>query len=285
MTGAVMREPRLLGFAVLSPWLVTWQQIFSPTLIKLGTTELPVWPFYTALYLLIGLLFVFWGRNALDSRKLERNPWVRLLSLVLANGYLAVAVLCMRSYGTLSRSTLNGFFDWILAILVVALPFFTMGTMTDRDQVRFRNRPVLESLKLSNLFMNHPATGIFFLMLLIATVTLTLWLTSGWPWKLISEEIIKPYVWILPWFLIFIAMRLTGFRARGLFIGYLLGTVLFSILNVFSAEKTASNTFNEFFLGQPPLILLWIAGMIYFFLAWLIGKKRNAVPSAADVSL
>ena len=84
----VIREPRWLGFAVFSPWLVTWQQIYSPTALKLLTVNIPIWPLYLGIYLLIGTLFICWGRNALDSRKLERNPWVRIIALLLINGYL-----------------------------------------------------------------------------------------------------------------------------------------------------------------------------------------------------
>ncbi|HEY7162635.1 MAG TPA: ABC transporter permease, partial [Acidobacteriota bacterium] len=252
MTTSVIREPRWLGFAVFSPWLVTWQQIFSPTPLKLLTATVPIWPLYLAIYLLIGILFICWGRNALDSRKLERNPWVRIIALLLINGYLLIGVLCQRSFGPITKSSIQDLYDLILMVLLFTLPCFVMGTMTDKDRSRFFKKPLIESLNFKQLFQNNPSTGILFLILLVLTASLTITFASGLRLKVVTEYAFTPFVWIVPWFFIFIAMRLYGFNARGLFIAYILGTILYTIIAAF--DKIPAGSFSEFLVGRMRIV-------------------------------
>jgi ABC-type transport system involved in multi-copper enzyme maturation permease subunit len=277
MTANVLREPRWLGFAVFSPWLVTWQQIFSPTPLKLTTWNIPIWPLYLAIYLLIGILFVCWGRNALDSRKLERNPWVRIIALLLINGYLMVGVLCQRSVGPITKSSIEDLYDLMLMVVLFTLPCFVMGTMTDKDRSLFFRKPLIESLNFKKLFLNNPATGILFLILMILTASLTMSLTSGMPFAVISEYAFTPFVWIVPWFFIFIAMRLLGFNARGLFIAYILGTILYTIIAAF--DKTPASSFSEFLVGRTRIVYPFALSLIFFLMARIRSGRKVAVPA------
>jgi ABC-type transport system involved in multi-copper enzyme maturation permease subunit len=276
MSANVIREPRWLGFAVFSPWLVIWQQIYSPTAVKLMTVNIPIWPLYLGIYLLIGTLFICWGRNALDSRKLERNPWVRIIALLLINGYLLVGVLCQRAVGPITKSSMEDLFDLILLVLLFTLPCFAMGTMTDKDRSRFFRRPLIESLNFKQLFLNSPSTGILFLIVLILTAIATITLASGIPFKVVSEFAFTPLIWIIPWFFIFIAMRLSGFNARGLFIAYILGTILYVIIAAF--DRTPSSSPTEFLLGQTRILIPVVVSLIFFVIARLrSGRKVEAL--------
>jgi ABC-type transport system involved in multi-copper enzyme maturation permease subunit len=275
MTANVMREARWLGFAVFSPWLVTYQQIFSPTPLKLLTFNVPIWPLYLGIYLLIGMLFVCWGRNALDSRKLERNPWVRIIALLLINGYLVVGILCQRTVAPVTKSSIEDLFDLILMVLLFTLPCFVMGTMTDKDRIRFFKRPLIESLNFKQLFLNNPSTGILFLILLILTATATITLASAVPFKIVSEFAFTPLVWIIPWFFIFIALRLTGFNARGLFIAYILGTILYTIIAAF--DKTPAGSLSEFLVGRTRIVIPFALSLIFFVIARIRSGRKVVV--------
>jgi ABC-type transport system involved in multi-copper enzyme maturation permease subunit len=274
MTANVVREPRWLGFAVFSPWLVTYQQIFSPTPLKLLTFNIPIWPLYLAIYLLIGILFVCWGRNALDSRKLERNPWVRIIALLLINGYLVVGVMCQRSFGPITKSSIQDLYDLMLMVLLFTLPCFVMGTMTDKDRTRFIKRPLIESLNVKQLLLNIPSTGILFLTVLILTATATMTLASGLPFKIVSEFAFTPFVWIVPWFFVFIALRLFGFHPRGLFIAYVLGTILYTIIAAF--DKTPAASFSEFLVGRTRIVIPLVISLILFVIARIRSGRRVA---------
>jgi ABC-type transport system involved in multi-copper enzyme maturation permease subunit len=273
LTTAVTRQPRWLGFAVFSPWLVTWRQIFDPTPLKLSGYEVPVWPLYLGLYSLIGLLFVCWGRNALDSRKLERNPWVRLITLLLFNSYLLIGMLCWRSYGPINKNAISDFFDALMIFLMFTLPCFAMGTLTDRDQSRFVKRPLLESLNLRRVLMNDPLTGMLFLMLSVLTVGLNVAIISGAGIKIVSEFAFIPFVWIMPWFLMFIALRLWGFRPRGLFIAYVLGTILYAIISAFDTSPPPSG-FTEFLVGNTRIVFPWLIAVPSFIIARIWSSRR-----------
>jgi ABC-type transport system involved in multi-copper enzyme maturation permease subunit len=275
MTANVMREPRWLGFAVFSPWLVTWQQIFSPTPLKLATFDIPIWPLYLGIYLLIGILFVCWGRNALDSRKLERNPWVRIMALLLINSYLLIGVLCQRSFGPITKGSVEDLFELILLVLLFTLPCFAMGIMTDKDRTRFFKRPLLESLNLKQLFMNNPATGILFLTVLVLTSTLTITFASGLPFKTVSEFSFALFLWITPWFFIFMAMRLSGFYARGIFIAYILGAILYTIVAAF--DRTPSASFSEFLVGRTRILVPLVLSLIFFAIARIKTARKAEV--------
>ncbi len=272
LTGTVMREQRWVGFAVFSPWLVTWQQIFAPAPLKLAGVDVPVWPLYFGVYLLIGVLFVCWGRNALDSRKLERNPWVRIIALLLINGYLIIGVLCQRSFGPISKGAMEDLFDFLMLVLLFTLPCFAMGTVTDKDRVRFFKKPLIESLNFGRLFLNNPSTGMLFLIVLILTASLTITIASGIALKTVSEFVLAPFIWVMPWFFIFIAMRLSGFQARGLFIAYVLGTILYTIIAAF--DKTRSGSFAEFLVGRERIAVPCVLGVLSFIIVRIRSARK-----------
>ncbi len=282
LTTAVSRQPRWLGFAVFSPWLVTWQQIFDPTPLKLAGQIVPIWPLYLGLYLLVGLLFVCWGRNALDSRKLERNPWVRLITLLLFNSYLLIGVLCWRSHGPINKNAISDFFDAMMILLMFTLPCFAMGTLTDRDHTRFFKKPLLESLNFRRVLMNDPLTGMLFLMLSVLIVGLNFAIASGAGIKMVSEFAFIPFIWIMPWFLIFIALRLCGFRPRGLFIAYVLGAILYVIIAAFDTNPPPAG-FTEFLIGSYRIAFPWIIAVPFFIVARIWSSRRLKASSTGVV--
>ncbi|HSE41330.1 MAG TPA: hypothetical protein VLH08_11255, partial [Acidobacteriota bacterium] len=277
LAASVTRQPRWLGFTVFSPWLVTWQQIFDPTPLKLAGTIVPIWPFYLALYALISLLFLCWARNALDTRKLERNPWVRLVSLILINSYVLIGVLCWRSHATVDKAAIADFFDGIMVLLLVTLPAFAMGVLTDRDEIRFRRRPLLESLNFRRIFLNDPFTGMLFLIMSILVLGVNVAYASGVGWSVVSEYVFIPFIWIMPWFFIFIALRLFGFKQRGLFIAYVLGTIFYSIISAFDRDP-APRTFIDFLVGDIRIAMMWIVAVPLLIIAMIWSSKR-AIPS------
>jgi hypothetical protein len=277
LAASVTRQPRWLGFTVFSPWLVTWQQIFDPTPLKLAGTILPIWPFYLVLYGLISLLFLCWARNALDTRKLERNPWVRLVSLVLLNSYLVIGVFCWRSYATVDKSAIADFFDGLMVLLLITLPAFAMGVLTDRDEIRFRRRPLIQSVNFRRIFLNDPLTGMLFLMFSIVILGVNLAYVSGVGWSVVSEYIFIPFIWIMPWFFIFIALRLFGFKQKGIFIAYVLGTIFYSIISAFG-RTSAPQGFLDFLVGDLRIAIMWIVAIPLLIIA-MIWSSRRAVPS------
>lgn len=275
MTAGVSRNAAVRGFAVISPWLVTWQQIFEPSPLKVAGVDLPVWPFYVAIYGGLCLLFLCWGRNALDTRKLERNPWVRILGLVLINSYAALGILCMRSIAPVKETDLFDLYEALLACVVATLPCFALGSFTDRDSIAFLHRPVLESLSPRRLFLNHPATGVTYLMLLLVSITLTLSLSSAVPISKIQNHAQMLFTWILPWLLLFVSLRLFGLRPRGIFVSYLLGTILYTIIVSFvNVSKPAAKSFSEFYLPEIGVFLLWLISFALF----AIAKTRKRLP-------
>ena len=274
LTGFVSRSNAARGFAVISPWLVTYQQIFEPTPLKVAGVDVPVWPFYVALYAGFCLLFLCWARNALDTRKLERNPWVRVLGLLLVNAYIALGVLCARSYAAIKESDIVDIYALLMAGVVVLLPCFALGAFTDRDRISFFKRPVLESLNLRRLLLNHPATGVTYLMVLLASATVTLSLASGLSLVLILKYAQILYAWILPWFLVFVVLRLFEFRPRGIFVTYVLATILYTIIVSFlNVSRPAARSFSEFYTPEIGMFLLWLVSIGLF--AVVRAKKRR----------
>ena len=278
LTAGVSRSNSARGFAVLSPWLVTWQQIFEPTPLKVAGIDLPVWPFYVSIYACLCLLFLGWARNALDTRKLERNPWVRLLGLLLVNAYIALGVLCARSYAPIRESDIIDIYQAILGAIVVILPCFALGGFTDRDRVAFFQRPFLESINPRRVMLNYPASGVTYLMLLLVTVMITLSLASGVPISATWAHAQILFAWIIPWFLLFIALRLFGFRPRGIFVTYLLATILYTIIVSFlNAGTTTAKTFSEFYTPDIGMFLLWLLSLGLYAIA--IARKRRPAHS------
>jgi ABC-type transport system involved in cytochrome c biogenesis permease component len=268
------RDATTLGFSIFSPWLVTYQQIFAPSPIKIAGQSLPVWPFYLLLYCLLGLLFLTWARNALDSRKIERNSKARIFGLLLVHSYLAIGLLCMKSYGPIREQTLKDFYQILFFIVLTTLVFFTMGGFTDRDRSGFRKRPLLQSIHPGRLFQNNPLTGPAYLIVLLLTLALSFTLISGLGWHLAFDYTSALCVWILPWLLIFSAMRLAGFRQRGFLVAYGLGTVLYVILVVFehSGKSSPSDVF-DFFIFNYSIFLLVAVSIIYYAITRLRSRK------------
>ena len=263
-SASAFREPSRLGFALLSPWLVTYQQIYAPVSLKLAGAEFPVWPFYLILYLLISSLLLCWARNALDARKVERNPWTRIVTLILTNFYVGIGLLCMRSYRILKANDAEDFFQVVMFLIVITLPFFSMGVLTDKDRMRFLRRPLLDSVHPGRLWLNYPTTGILFLFVLLFTVAMNFCFTGGVPWRAVSGYLSEIALWSVPWLLIFIAIRLMGGRPRLLFISYLLGTVLCTLISVFwhsRSPSAVSHTIFDFYLTTPNVLLLTIIGI------------------------
>jgi hypothetical protein len=272
---ASIRNQATRGFAMLSPWLVTWQQIFEPTDLRLAGMDLPVWPFYAVMYAGICLLFICWGRNALDTRKLERNPWVRILGFILINAYAAVGLLCMKSFAPIKERDIADMYEALLIAVIAILPCFALGGFTDRDRMGFVQRPFLESVNPRSLLINHPATGVSYLMVLLGSITVTLTLVSGLPFSKVSNHAQILFIWILPWFLLFISLRLFNFRPRGIFVSYLLGAILFTILVAFvNASKPTPKSFSDFYFPEIGVILLWLVSFIMF----VIAKFRKRPP-------
>ena len=270
-----VRNPSSLGFSVLSPWLVTYQQIFDPMPLRIAGMSLPVWPFYLLLYCLLGLLFLAWARNALDSRKMERNIWARIFGLLLVNTYLAIGLLCMKSYNPIQKQNLEDFFVVLFLTVLVTLVFFTMGGFTDRDRLRFHKRPLLEAFHPQRLFQNYSVTGITYLILLLMTVSVCFLLISGLPGNLVIENALGILLWIVPWILIFTAMRLSGFRQRAFFVAYGLGTVLYIILVVFEHSGKPSPPGIDYFVYTYGTLALWIVSILYHGFTRIRDRQRR----------
>ncbi|HEY7159653.1 MAG TPA: ABC transporter permease subunit, partial [Acidobacteriota bacterium] len=193
------REPSSLGFSVISPWLVTYQQIFDPAPLRIAGRGLPMWPFYLLIYALLGLLFLTWARNALDTRKVERNAKARIFGLLLVNSYLAIALLCLKSFGPITLSSIIDFYNTLFYAVMATLVFFVLGGFTERDYERLTKHPLLELIHPKLLFLNNPMTGPAYLAILLITLSLTLVAVSGLHWRLVFEYLVPFWIWIIPW--------------------------------------------------------------------------------------
>ena len=273
------RQAEEIGFAVLSPWLVIWRQIFAPVPLKLPGIELPVWLIYTVLYILIGALFISWGHNALDTRKLQRNPRARVIGLVFLNLYLAIAILCMQAHRAITAKQVEELYQILLSVLMVTLPFFIMGIFTEQDEEKFRNRPLRETFHPGNLFLNHPATGPFYLIVLLTSISITIALCTQTPPKVILGAMFILLLWIFPWLLFFIAMRLFGVQARGIFVSYILGMLLIILSATFYHSGRPAASIFDFFLIAPVLICLYILSLLAFAIASIRASKRLRRPA------
>lgn len=292
LSAATVQSPQGLGFCIISPWLVTWQQIFSPAPLKLLGFDLPVWPFYLGFYLLLGLLFVVWGRNALDSRKQERSIWARLIGLFLINGYVAVGILCVKSYTTLTIKQVEDFFSVLMTILLVTLPFFTLGTLTDRDRIAFQKHPLWESFHPRKLLLNYPPTGVFYLVVMLFTLSTVIGLCSGLPPGITTWLMLKIscamfgtiMLWVAPWILTFTGLRLLFSKPQALFIFYGIGTLFYSIFAIFRSSGKSVNSVFEFFLVMPDIFFLVGASIIFYAIARVAAAKRIANVSVQPAS-
>ena len=276
LTASASRAPELRGFLVISPWLVTYQQIFEPAGLKILGIDLPVWPFFLSIYMGLGLLFLCWGRNALDNRKLERNAWVRTLGIILLNAYAALGILCMKSFAPIKEPQIADLYQGILAIVVVVLPCFALGVFTDRDRIVFNERPFLESWNPARLMYNYPATGITYFMLLLFSLSILISVTSGIAFEKTWEFTLPALSWIFPWFLIFIALRLLRFRPRGIFVTYLLGSILYTIVIAFFNVNRSPKTLSDFYLIDPGILILWISSILLFSIAKVRSRPKTS---------
>lgn len=264
MSGNFFREPSLFGFAVISPWFASAQQIFSSTGLKLAGHMFPLWPFYTAIYVLLILLFLAWGSNALDSRKMERNSRARFFGLITVNAYTAIGFLCLHSYLTITIPEMENFYQSLLIVVIIILPCFALGTLTDRDQVAFRKSPLKEALHPGKLLLNYPPTGLAFLLLLLLTSAMTATVCAGVAWRTGIGYFALIALWVLPWFLIFTGMRLSQHRPRNLFVVYVFGTLLYVLVAFFEKSGKSVSTAFDFFLTTPMIFILFAAGLVYF---------------------
>lgn len=268
------REPADIGFAVLSPWLVIWRQIFSPVPLKIAGVDVPVWIAYILLYVLLGLLLVSWGHNALDTRKLQRNPRARILGLLFLNLYAATGILCLNSYRAVTAKNIEELYQLLLATLMVTLPFFVVGVFTEQDEKRFRKRPLIETFQPRNLFMNHPATGPFYLIVLLVTISFTIGLCTSVPMRTVLDALWILLLWIVPWLLFFIALRLSGVHARGIFVSYILAMLLMILASTFYHSGKSTATLFDFFMVTPVLAGLYALALIAFSIAALRASRR-----------
>ncbi len=268
------REPADVGFAVLSPWLVIWRQIFAPVPLKVGSVEIPVWIVYCLMYTLIGCLFVAWGHNALDTRKLQRNPRARIIGMILLNVYAATGILCLKAYRPITSRHIEDLYQLLLTALMITLPFFVMGVFTEQDEKRFQAMPLRQTFHPKNLFLNHPATGPFYLILLLASISLTIFLCTGVPSSVILGALFVLLLWIFPWLLFFITLRLAGVHARGIFVSYILGMLLIILEATFYHSGKSTSTIFDFFLVTPVLVSLYATSLLTFAIAGLRASKR-----------
>ena len=268
------REPADVGYAVLSPWLVIWRQIFAPVPLKILGANIPVWIVYSALYILIGWLFVAWGHNALDTRKLQRNPRARILGLILINLYAATAILCLNSYRPFTPKHVEDLYQLLFAALMVTVPFFVMGVFTEQDEKRFRQKPLRQTFHLRNLFLNHPATGPFYLMVLLTTISINVVLCTAVPAKVVFGALFILILWVLPWLLFFIAMRLAGIQARGILVSYILGILLVILASAFYHSGKSTSSIFDYFLITPILTSIYIASLATFLVVRLRVSQR-----------
>jgi hypothetical protein len=74
-------------------------------------------------------------------------------------------------------------------------------------------------------------------------------------------------LWIFPWLLLFISLRVAGVQARGIFVSYILG-ILFTILaaTFYHSGKSTSSIF-DFFLVAPVLIGVYALSLLIFVLS------------------
>ncbi len=268
------REPASMGFAILSPWLVCYRQIFAPISIKLLTLSVPVWIPYVIFYSLLALLLLSWGHNALDTRKLQRNSRARILGLLLLNLYAATGILCVNFYRPVSAKDMEDIYQVLMMSLMATLPFFAIGVFTEQDEKLFGMKPLLQAFNFKNLFRNHPATGPLFLIFLVLTISLNLILCTGVPARTVFGFMFVLLLWIFPWLLLFMAMRLSGLQARGIIVSYVLGMLLLTLTSTFYHSGKSASSIFDFYLISPSLVLLYAVSLSFFAIASLRARKR-----------
>jgi len=274
LTATSLNDPSELGFACISPWLVSWQQIFTRIPFHIGHRMLPVWPFYSAFYILSGLVLLNWARNALDTRKLERNSRSRLLGLLCLNIYIAGGLLCMRVSATFTATQLDDFYQVIMFAVLIVLPFFALGSFSDKEFQRFRERPLIESFHPRLLFLNHPATGIFFLLFLLLTLTVNVHFSTGASMLVLKGYLALLALWIVPWFFVFSGLRILGGRPRTIFLTYLLGSLFYTLFATFGTSSRTVNGVFDFYFTAPVILVLCITSVVFYSFARIYSRKK-----------
>jgi hypothetical protein len=218
-------------------------------------------------------LFVAWGHNALDTRKLQRNPRARILGLILINLYTATGILCLNSYRPFTPKNVQDLYQLLFLALMVTVPFFVMGVFTDQDEKRFREKPLRQTFHFKNLFLNHPATGPFYLIVLLTSISLNVLLCTAVPAKIVFGALFILMLWIFPWLLFFISMRITGMQARGIFVSYILGISLVILASAFYHSAKSTGSIFDFFLVTPILVVIYVASLATFLVVSLRFKS------------
>ena len=271
---SAFRQDEGMGFAVISPWLVAYRQIFQPVPLKLLHMSIPVWIVYCTIYILVAILLISWGHNALDTRKLQRNSRARIIGIIVLNLYIAVGILCVNGFRPITAKEIEDFYQFLMSVLIATLPFFVLGVFTDQDMLLFQRKPLQQTFHFRNLFLNHPATGPFYLITLLTTIAITLGLCTAVPAREVSGGLFVILLWIGPWLLMFISLRLSGFQGRGIFVSYILGVLLVVLIATFyHSGKSASNIF-DFFMIVPMIAFLYVAALIGFIFARIRAARR-----------
>jgi hypothetical protein len=188
--------------------------------------------------------------------------------------YVAIGVLSVNSYHPITPKQIEDFYQLIMTILITTLPFFVVGIFTDQDEMHFQRKPLQETFNVKNLFMNHPATGPFFLVVLLASISVTLMLCTSVPSKTMIGGFLILLLWIGPWLLLFLSLRLAGIQARGIFVSYILGILLVVLASTFYHSGKTANTVFDFFLITPVLIFLYVAALAAFIFTSIRASRR-----------
>jgi hypothetical protein len=83
---------------------------------------------------------------------------------------------------------------------------------------------------------------------------------------------------MIPWMLIFTAMRLAGFRQRAFFAVYAFGTILFIILAIFWRSGRSSIIDIDFFMFPYSVVILWAVAILFHVIVRLKLRSRKMVP-------
>jgi hypothetical protein len=188
---------------------------------------------------------------------------------------MAVGLLCATSFAPVHPKDLQDLFSILLIILLGATPFFAMGTMTERDRLLFLKRPLIESFHPAKLLINYPPTGPFYLMILLFLFSTLIGLCTGLPMNICWGYYATLLLWVFPWTIAFVALRLMFSKPQALFIIYGIGTLLYSIFAIFrSAGRTLTSIF-DFYTALPDILFFAGATVVFYAVArtWARNKK------------
>jgi hypothetical protein len=181
----------------------------------------------------------------------------------------------MKSYSALTPAQVDDFFESVIVLLFVLLPCFAMGVVTDKDQISLQKNPLRQTFHPLKLWFNTPITGMFYLIVLLLGLIVTVHFCSGVPFQKLYLSAGMLFAWVLPWLFLFAALRLLGFKQRGILQIYLLMTVLYVILCGFRAGRGSPRDFLFFPSG---ILGFGCLSVLLYVVAW-IRSKRLAVVS------